>query len=600
VRAAVTFDRSARMARLCATMIFVVLLLAPVGVGADEQGEIAFSAELEEAQVYSVGLDGRGLRMLTFEAAASEEPAESPDTKFLAFASSRSGNWEIYVQPTSGGPARNVTQHRASDYQPAWSPDGRSLVFASRRGGKPSLYRTTVDGTRVTRLTRAKLFDEFPSWSPDGRTIAFSRARDAEHSDVYVVPANGGGARRLTNDRYDNWAPRWSPDGRRIAYTRTDLQPDGDWPSGVVVMNADGRATRVLTRLGGASGSRRDLYASWSPDGKRLAFWRTRSPDSGFWTIRADGSAPRKMFEDTLLSGYGLTWTRSGRLLWSGEEIGTSPILSAGASGGERSAITDGRERDLQPRWSPDATRIAYDRFLGLEGSDEVYVANADGSGARNITNHPASDQQPTWSPDGAWIAFATNRESELVDIYVMRVDGDAVRPLVVGPSNEAQPDWSPDGSRILFTRFPRFTGADVPGDIYSVAANGTDERRLTAHPLDDEQPRWSPDGRTIAFFSERDGRPQLYLMNADGSEQRRLLRSDAADREPSWSPDGRHIVFTRSTPTSVELWVVTRDGTGAHRFATVCAVTYKDSPSEMCLEHAPSPTWRRVPAARD
>jgi Tol biopolymer transport system component len=592
--------RNAAIGRLAAcgsASAAAALLLVGGAPSAGGHGEIAFSAYLSEAQIYSVRLDGSEMRLLTGEAYASDSPTESPDGRHLAFDSKRAGQWEIYLARSGGGAPRNITRNPASDFEPSWSPDGRWIVFVSRRGGgKANVYKMRADGTRVTRLTKTRTYDEYPGWSPDGRRIVFDRERDKDHSDVYVIGANGGKATRLTRGSADNWGARWSRDGR-LAYTETRLRKDGEWPSGIVIMNGNGAHKHYVTKPGGESGIQRDMFPTWSPDGRRLAFYRTRG-DHGIWAINPDGSHAQQIVESWPLGdGLGLSWTRHGRLLFWSEQVGIAPIVAMPAAGGERRQITRGFDEDSQPRWSPDSRELAFNRFVGENGSDEVFVTSAGGANARNLTRHRASDQQPSWAPDGRQIVFATNRGSDttLVDLYVMKADGSNARPLVSSALNDTQPDWSPDGSRIAFTRFPANTydEDELPGDIYTVTADGSDEQRLTTRSEDDEQPRWSPDGRTIAFTSFRDGRHQLYLMNADGKDQHRLLASNYNDEEPAWSPNGQQLVFTRFTKTSVEIWTVNTDGSKPARLTTTCAVTYEDSPSDDCLAWPPTPTWR-------
>lgn len=580
-----------------AALGLLLLLFPAAATPAGDGGEIAFAVELGQPQVYSMRADGSDCRVLTLESFPSENPTASPNGKLVAYSSNRSGQAEIYVQPHGGGAPRNLTRNPAADTEPSWSPNGRWIAFVSDRGGKPSLYRMRTDGSDLRRLTRSPSVDELPMWSPNSRRIAFSRGRDKNHYDVYVIGSGGGAAVRLTRNRFDNWGPRFSPDGRRIAYT--EGWPLGnEYPSAIAVIRSDGSHRRLLTKPGGDSGIRRNSYPTWSPDGKRIAYWQTRG-DPGIWIVNAAGSRPRLLGGmDAFSAVNGLLWTRNGRFLFSSEVMSDLQPIVALSRGKERRRVTSGEEEDLQPRWSPDGKRIAFVRFLGEGHADDLYVADANGRNARSLTRGPADDQEPAWSPDGSQIVFAGDRDSErtLVDLYVISVSGGDVRPLVSDPWNDAEPDWSPDGSQIAFARFPPADeNSDdeeiLPGDIYTVGANGSGAGRLTSDPADDEEPRFSPDGRTIAFTSTRDGHFQLYLMNADGSGQHRLLASSADDREPSWSPDGRSLVFDRYTNAGSEIWIVNSDGSDARKFTTTCPVD--DSYSCIPGYPAAAPTWR-------
>lgn len=177
-----------------------------------------------------------------------------------------------------------------------------------------------------------------------------------------------------------------------------------------------------------------------------------------------------------------------------------------------------------QPKWSPDGDKIAFwrlrevDTFWGL--TTDIWIMDADGSNARRLIS---DGWYPAWSPDGTKIAFAASGET-----YVMDADGSNVGRLVRG----SHPAWSPDGHWIAVT-----SDLDGGNDIYLVALDGSDPVRLTDHAGTNWQPTWSPDGSQIAFQSDRTGDPDVYVMNADGSDPVNLTNHAWRDDWPSWAP---------------------------------------------------------------
>lgn len=77
----------------------------------------------------------RALSRLTFDPGLQSEPTWSPDGRFIAYSSDRSGNFDIWVKPVGGGDPVQVTHSPAHDYQPDWSPNGSNIVFRSEREG---------------------------------------------------------------------------------------------------------------------------------------------------------------------------------------------------------------------------------------------------------------------------------------------------------------------------------------------------------------------------------------------------------------------------------------------------------------------------------
>lgn len=120
----------------------------------------------------------------------------------IAFASTRDGNYEIYVMNPDGTNQTRLTNNNAEDAQPSWSPDGTKIAFDSYRDGNLEIYVMNTDGTGQTRLTNNPAIDGEPSWSPDGTKIAFASWRSGG-SNIFVMNSDGSNPVQLT---YGRWA----------------------------------------------------------------------------------------------------------------------------------------------------------------------------------------------------------------------------------------------------------------------------------------------------------------------------------------------------------------------------------------------------------
>ena len=154
-----------------------------------------------------------------------------------------------------------------------------------------------------------------------------------------------------------------------------------------------------------------------------------------------------------------------------------------------------------------------------------------DGSGQRRLTTGPLPDVNPAWSPDGARIAFQSTRDGN-EEIYVMNVDGGGQTRLTSAAAADVSPSWAPDGKTIAFA-----SNRDGNFEIYVMNADGSGQTRLTRNLDIDVDPAWSPNGSLIAFTSNRDGNYEIYSMNADGSAATRLTTNAAEDTTPDWQP---------------------------------------------------------------
>ncbi len=131
----------------------------------------------------------------------------------------------------------------------------------------------------MLRLTDNQARDVYPRFSPDGNWIAFSSDREGNY-DVYVIPSTGGKPRQLTYHSADDNVVGWSPDGKRVVFTST--RGNGAFPTVATLWEipAAGGIEEPLPTDWGA-------WASYSSDGKRLAFTRHPAP---WWRKHYRGS----------------------------------------------------------------------------------------------------------------------------------------------------------------------------------------------------------------------------------------------------------------------------------------------------------------------
>jgi TolB protein len=262
----------------------------------------------------------------------------------------------------------------------------------------------------------------------------------------------------------------------------------------VCIMEADGTNLRSLTE---------DLQyhrpLTWSPDGKRLLFWKHGRVGWDIWVTDADGKNKRN-----------LTQTRSG---------------------GCRS-----------PSWSPDGRSIAFMR----DDPPGLYIMDADGKNQRRLSAKGHRDETPAWSPDGKRIAFTDLRDvgkgAVALGIHVIDRNGRKEARIVQGGS---APAWSPDGKKILF--LGRRRGSS---DLCLVDPDGKNEVNLTSSPENESAPVWSKDGSHIAYYASKDGKMQLRVLNIAGQKTRRLASIEGKGAGPvSWSPDGKRLIFVSGGP---------------------------------------------------
>jgi Tol biopolymer transport system component len=247
---------------------------------------------------------------------------------------------------------------------------------------------------------------------------------------------------------------------------------------------------------------------TWSPDGKKLAFWtdifHPRGIALNLYTMNADGS--------------------------------------------DLTRITNAAAEEQEPAWSPDGTEIAFSSDLSHASGlgRDVFVVNADGSNLRQLTDAGmwGDWEQPAWSPDGTKIAVAGGPDVEAggpTHIYTMAPDGTGLTDITSGTLGHAtgysSPSWSHDGTKIVF-----ISNVDDVNhyEIYTMSPDGSNITKITNDTFSkfpDVYPSWSPDDSKIMFQSNRVGNVNgIYTMNPDGTGVTYVAGTDARWNE-AWQP---------------------------------------------------------------
>lgn len=218
------------------------------------------------------------IRQITTHPLMDFSPAVSPDGRWLAFTSERSGNLDIWVKKLPRERPVRVTTHQAEDSYPVWSPDGRHLAFISkRRDAQGDIWFVTLDlkkggapKDKPIQLTQYLGLDQKPSFSPDGKRIVFMSDRDGE-PNLWIVDVGLGGARQLTTR--GGMDPAWSPTENWILFTSYRYDPGGDlFLIDAEKAETDGMEERIVYPI--TWGKALDGQGSWSPDGKEAVFLR--------------------------------------------------------------------------------------------------------------------------------------------------------------------------------------------------------------------------------------------------------------------------------------------------------------------------------------
>jgi TolB protein len=283
------------------------------------------------------------------------------------------------------------------------SPRGEDGVFLVRTDGS--------DDHEI--LTDLPGRHAHPDFSHDGKRLAFDQL--VTEDQVYVADADGTGPRLIArcqplDDCVSHWEPAWSPDGKQLAVSTAAGMGDPPKRFGIAIIDVARETVRPV--VDHASRAGQDHFARWSPDGRRLVFWRSRERSGGIQTavfvVAVDGTGLRQLTPWTLLAG--------------------------------------------DPDWSPDGSRIVFNTRPLVDfpdaGQSELYTIRPDGTGLRRLTaygpNGPRATQ-PRWTPDGKAILYTrTTQTGSPRHIYAINSDGTGGAPVLTAKPIYTHPILQP------------------------------------------------------------------------------------------------------------------------------------------------------------
>jgi Tol biopolymer transport system component len=469
---------------------------------------------------------------LTHDAGLSEWPTWSPDGSLLAFASNRSGNFEIYVRRIEGGQEVNITNDPGQDIQPAFSPDGTSIAFVSTRSSRTGLIKIAP---------------------PNGfqyRTYG---------GDLWIAPALGGPARRLA---LDGNSPVWSPDGKRIAY----VSGFEDHRSILEVPDEGGAPHPVLS----TSESRWEIFKlQYSPQGRWFIF---ETGDQRLLLMATSGGTPKE-----ILRGSSPVWDRSGKHLYfaTQERLGGTEIQSVEFDesngrilGAPHSlGVVTGVLRDLaMNRNSQELVVTEQQESLNLTRLPLVPGGSGPAGPEEQLNPGEVRDRYPFFSSDGRRIAFGDNRlvdqEVWILDLSTRHRERLRLPQVSLGAN---MPFWSPDDRQLAVTRFQ----PDGSNSLWIAALDGSAAEEIVAAKPALRGAPFSPDGRNLLYAYNKDGFSQLFILELASRKERQLTFSPSDKYDPIWSPDGQWSVYTSNRGGYSQIWRSPTQGGEEHRLTT-------------------------------
>lgn len=484
-----------------------------------------------QGDLWRVDASGGTASLLTTNEAYEHSPVWSHDGKWLAFASDRHGNNDVFVMPSTGGPATRLTYNSANDVPSDFTPDNSAVLFSSNRlysaadrqfpsGRFGDLYQVSISGGEALRVMPTAAVNA--RYSPDGSTIVYQDIKGYENTfrkhhtssvtrDIWTFNVASKQYAQISTFKGEDLDPVFSPDGKQVFFLS-----GANGSLNVYRTSATGGASTQITFL------ERDpvRYLSISNTGTLCFSFR------GALYTMASGAAPQRITVSTATdSRYASEKTIPVK--GDASEVNLSPngnevvfvhrgeVFVTSVKEGTTRRITDTPEQERSASFSPDGRSIIY--ASERNGSWDLYRSSLTRESEKQFFNAtvlkeeavlatPTEEFQPVFSPDGKEVAYLENRTT----IKVLNLASKKTRTILPGDRNYSYSDgdqyfsWSPD-SKWLLVEFLQNKQWITQCGLVS-ATGDSPVVNLTKSGHGGAHPKWAMDGTAMLWFSGRDG----------------------------------------------------------------------------------------------
>ncbi len=490
----------------------------------------------------------------------------SPDGSLVAFCY----KGDIYTVPTTGGQAYRVTSSDHYDSSPIWSPDSRKIAYATDRNGNFDVYIIDAAGGTPTRLTYNSASEIPESFTPDGKAVLYSAAiQDPAGSalfptvrmtELYSVPTGGGASVQVlgTPARFVSFLA----DGKSFLYQDVKGFED-EWrkhhTSSVtrdvwLYDAAEDRHTN-LTNIGGENlnpvmGEGSDYYFLSERRGSTMNVYKASLKNRAAAEAITSFKTHPVRFLSRANNGT-LAFTYDGEIYTM--PIGKKPaklainIVEDATPDIQKLAVKSGARSG---KASPNGKSIAF-IYRG-----DVFVTNVEYGTTRQISATAEAESDVCWAPDGKALYYASERDGRY-NIYkatVARSDEEPGFEYATLIKEEAMfkadkhergvPQVAPDGKKLAFLLDREILAVlDIEsGKVKQLTDGSTEADRNNSISY-----AWSPDSKWIALeIVARKHAPysDIALINVETTELTNITNSGYIDAMPRWTMDGNAIMY--------------------------------------------------------
>ncbi|MEO6254836.1 MAG: PDZ domain-containing protein [Ferruginibacter sp.] len=497
---------------------------------------------------------------------------------------------DIWTVQKNGGSALRITSTAAVESDPHFSPDGKWIAFSSNRSGITQVYIVPSVGGAPTRLTWYPAASSARGFTPDGGAILFSSGRETAptgYGRLWKVSVKGGPSQLLPAPwGFDG---RYSPDGNKLIVDRVSRW-DSEWRHYRGGQNTPLQILdlKTLAEQNIPTEGSEDIRPIWMNN--EIYFLSDRGFIMNVWAYNISTAAMRQVTKFTKgdvkwLEGNGndLVIEHDGFLYTVDPVTGKSNQLNINVTGDFPWAET---RLEYVTSSISDASLSPTGKRIVVESRGEIFTVPVENGDARNLTRSSgAADRRPIWSPDGKQIAWFSDKDGEGYAMYITDQEGTKEpRKIAIGESKLPwEPAWSPDGKMIAFAdNSVRVKVLEIAtGNISNVDIGGTNLDRGNMGFT------WSPDSKWLAYSKSASNNFRgIMIWNTDSKKVTPLSNPMADAVSPVWDLNSRYLYFLASTDVALGSgWANTSSQQAKPTFAVYIALLRNDEPNPFPLK---------------
>lgn len=459
---------------------------------------------------------------------------------------------DLWLVSSKGGVATRITSHPGRELLAKFSPDGNWIAFTGNYDGGTDVYLIPVGGGEPKRLSYHPGADYVVDWTPDGKFVLFRSRREdptGRYSYLYKVSIKGGYPEKLNLDkvRYASF----SPDGKRVALNRytSDRMNWKGYRGGaqqdIWIADIEKGTFEKVTKWQGY-----DIFPMWYQD--RVYFASDRQ--DGRMNLYYYSLRNKKITRCTFYKDWDVEFPSIG-----GDKIvyGCQGYLwTYDIKTGDYNKLPIQIPSD---RWRTRATYIDPSEFAQeitlsqkgdtavVQARGDVYILDTEEGTAVNITNTSGSREiYPTLSPDGKWVAFYSDKTGEY-ELYITKPKpgGKWIQLTKDSHTYYYHPVWAPDSKKLVF--------GDKDFKLYYVDI--VKRKFVTVdhclYQKDNEiyweisEYDWSPDSKWIVYSKvEENMNSSIFLYNIETKKITRITDDRYDDHCPAFDKNGQYLYF--------------------------------------------------------